>query len=201
MSLYFYYLPKGVIFLQDFNEKKLVWMAWAIMIGIIGPIISFVGPTLFQEIFRKDRNTLYIDIPMTANILFLSGVVLLVLFCVLMYLGRKFIAISVASVLVSGTLFFLSCNYYLMITKENLIESPLFSLEDITYDWDDIAKGKMLYTDPKAGIGNLILTFKDGHIMEFERNKYMLENIGMINKLLKENGIVIKNEINEEVWK
>lgn len=187
--------------MHDFNEKKLVWMAWAIMIGIIGPIISFVGPTLFQEIFRKDRNTLYIDIPMTANILFLSGVVLLVLFCVLLYLGKRFIAVSVTTVLVSCALFFLSCNYFLMITKENLIEKPLFSLNEISYDWEDVAQGKMQYTDPKAGIGNLILTFKDGQIMEFERNKYMLENIGMINKLLKENGVVIKNEINEEVWK
>jgi hypothetical protein len=187
--------------LQDFDEKKLVWMAWAIMIGIIGPIISFVGPTLFQEIFRKDRNTLYINIPMSANILFLSGVILLVLFCVLMYLGRRFIGLSAATVIVSAVLFFLSCNYFLMITKENLIEKPLFSLGDITYDWDEVEMGKMLYTDPRAGVGNLILTFKDGHIMEFEKNKYMLENIGMINKLLKENGVEIKNEINEEVWK
>jgi hypothetical protein len=187
--------------LQDFNEKKLVWIAWAIMTGIIGPIVSFVGPTLFQEIFRKDRSTLYIDIPMLANILFLGGVVFLVVFFVLMYWGRRFIAVSIPTVIVSAMLFFLSCNYYLMITKENLIEKPLFSLERITYDWDEVTKGKMQFTDPKAGIGNLILTFKDGHIMEFERNDYMLDNIGMINKILKENGVVLKNEINEEVWK
>jgi hypothetical protein len=138
---------------------------------------------------------------MLANILFLCGVVFLVLFCVLMYWGRRFIAFSISTVLISGFLFYLSCNYFLMMTKEKLVEKSLFSVGDITYGWDEVAKGKMLYTDPKAGIGNLILTFKDGHIMEFERNKYMLENIGMINQILKENGVVIKNEINEEVWK
>lgn len=187
--------------MQDFNEKKLVWIAWAIMIGIIGPIVSFVGPNLFHEIFRKTNTTLYINTPMLANILFLCGVVFLVLFCVLMYWGRRFIAFSIPTVLISGVLLYLSCNYFLMMTKENLVEKPLFSVGDITYGWDEVTKGKMLYTDPKAGIGNLILTFKDGHIMKFERNKYMLENIGMINKILKENGVVIKNEINEEVWK
>jgi hypothetical protein len=187
--------------LQDFNDKKLVWIAWAIMIGIIGPIVSFVGPTLFQEIFRKDRSTLYIDIPMLANILFLGGVVFLVIFCVFMYWGRRFITLSIPTLLVSGILFFLSCNYYLMMTKENLIEKPLFSLEKITYDWADVTKGKMLITDPRDGVGTLILTFKDGYVMEFERNDYMLDNFGMINLLLKENGVVYKIEIQEEASK
>jgi hypothetical protein len=171
------------------------------MIGIIGPIVAFVGPTLFQEIFRKDRSTLYIDIPMLANILFLGGVVFLVIFCVLMYWGRRFIVLSIPTVLVSGILIFLSCNYYLMMTKENLIEKPLFSLEKMTYEWDEISKGKMVITDAREGVGNLTLTFKDGHVMEFERNDYMLDNFGMINLLLKENGVVYKIEIKEEASK
>jgi hypothetical protein len=189
---------KGVIFLQDFNEKKLVWIAWAIMIGIIGPILSFVGPNLFQELFRKTSQTLYINTPMLANILFFSGAVFLVLFCALMYWGRRFIAFSIPSVLIAAALFYLSFNYFLIMSKESLVEKPLFSFEEFTYGWDEVKEGEMLITDPKAGTGNLILTFKDGHIMEFERNKYMLDNFGMINKLLKENGIVYKIVIQEE---
>jgi hypothetical protein len=88
-----------------------------------------------------------------------------------------------------------------MMTKENLIEKPLFSLEKITYDWADVAKGKMFITDPREGVGTLVLTFKDGYVMEFERNDYMLDNFGMINLLLKENGVVYKIEIQEEASK
>jgi hypothetical protein len=184
--------------LQDFNEKKLIWIAWAIMIGIVGTILSFVGPNLFHEVFRKTSHTLYINTPALSNILFFSGVVFLVLFCALMYWGRRFIAFSIPAVLIATALFYLSFNYFLMMTKENLVEKPLFSFEEYTYGWNEVKEGKLLITDPKAGIGNLILTFKDGHIMEFERNKYMLENFGMINKLLEENGVVYKIEIKEE---
>jgi hypothetical protein len=187
--------------MNDYHEKKLVWIAWAIMIGILGPVISFVGPNLIHEIFLKTGNTLYIDTPMLANILFLCGTVVLVLFCVLMYFGKKFLVFSFSSLVVACALLYLSNNYYLIMTKDKLEQQPLFSFSKISYDWDDIEKGKMQITDERKGTGSLILTFKDGHVISFERNDYMIDNFGMINFLLKENGVVYDIEIKEDTSK
>jgi hypothetical protein len=181
-----------LFYLQDIHEKKLVWTAWAIMIGIIGPVASFVGPNLIHELTLKTRNTLYINTPMLANFLFLGGVIALVIFCVFMYWGKRFFYITIPTLIVTLVLFFLSCHVFLVMTKDRIEEQQLFSIGRISYGWEDVAAGKMIITDTKSGIGNLVLTFEDGYEMAFERNDYLMENFGMINQLLKENGVVYK---------
>jgi hypothetical protein len=192
IELVFILNRKALFYLQDIHEKKLVWMAWAIMIGIIGPVISFVGPNLIHELTLKTRNTLYIDTPMLANFLFLGGVIALVIFCVFMYWGKRYMFITVPTMLVSVLLFFLSSNVYLLMTKDSIAEQSLFSFTRLSYGWDEVTAGEMIITDPKSGLGTLALTFDDGYEMRFGRNGYLMENLGMINQLLKENGVVYK---------
>lgn len=172
------------------HEKRVVWIAWAIIIGIIGSILSFVGPNVAQAIILKTGNTLYIDTPVIANVLFFVGVVLLVLFCAFMYLGKKLIVFTVSSLILSIGFFYMGLTHYLIMTKEKIEEKPIMGIGKASYGWEDVAKGKMLITDMESGAGTLVLTFKDGHEMEFKRNDYMMDNFGMINRLLEENGVV-----------
>ncbi|MHC0038222.1 hypothetical protein [Pseudoneobacillus sp. C159] len=102
---------------------------------------------------------------------------------------------SVASLLVGVALIFISSNHYMIITKDNFGEKPLLKLDKISYKWEDVEKSRMVITNIQEGVGNLVLTFNDGYVMEFERNKYMLENLKMIERLFRENNIDYKLDI------
>jgi hypothetical protein len=177
------------------EEKKVIWAAWAVIIGIIGPIMSFVGPNLIQEIFLKNGRTLYIFTPTIANILFFVAVVFFVFYCVFMYFGKKLIIWSIASLLVGLALIYFSSNHYMIITKDQFAEKPLLAFEKVSYKWEDIENSRMVITNIQDGIGNLVITFNDGYVMEFERNKYLLENLKMIERLFRENNIDYKLDI------
>lgn len=175
--------------MNDYHEKKIVWIAWAIIIGLIGPVIAFVGPNFIQLLTLKTGNTIYIDTPLKANLVFLGAVVLLVLCCVLMYLGKKVIAPAVALLFVSVALLYVSCNNYFLMTKEEIIEKPLVGTSK-TYTWADVEEGEMQITDMTSGEGKLVLTFNDGYVMKFNRNGYMIDNYNAIDSLLRENGVI-----------
>jgi hypothetical protein len=171
------------------HEKKYVWVGWAIIIGLFGPVLAFFGPNLFQLLTLKSGNTIFIDTPIKANYVFLAGILVLVLCCFFMYLGKKFFILSITSLILSIAIIYVSCTHYFMMTKDELIEKPLLA-ESIVYKWSDVKEGQMMIEDMESGNGKLVLTFKDGYVMEFERNDYMIQNYNMIDTLLRNNGVI-----------
>jgi hypothetical protein len=171
------------------HEKKYVWVGWAIIIGLFGPVLAFFGPNLVQLLTLKTGDTIFIDTPIKANYVFLAGILLLVLCCVFMYFGKKFLLLSIASFIISVAIIYVSSTHYLMMTKDELIEKPLLG-ESIVYKWSDVKEGQMMIEDMENGSGKLVLTFHDDYVMEFERNDYMIQNYNAIDTLLRQNGIV-----------
>lgn len=171
------------------HEKKYVWVGWAIIIGLFGPVLAFFGPNLFQLLTLKTGDTIFIDTPIRANYVFFAGILLLVLCCFFMYFGKKFLVFSITSLILSVAIIYVSITHYLLMTKEELIEKPLLG-KSIVYKWSDIKEGQMQIENMESGSGKLVLTFNDGYVMEFERNDFMIQNYNMIDTLLRENGVI-----------
>ncbi|MDG5472832.1 hypothetical protein P6709_13855 [Jeotgalibacillus sp. ET6] len=177
---------------SSFTEGNMIWIVMGIITLLMGVLLGFVAPNLIHLVLFSAGDLIYIKTPSISNILFGTGIILLSIFCFVMYFQAKKAKIAAAGlVLVSVALIAVSITNYSVLRDERILHNELLSLNSEEYKWSDVEDAILLKRNDDIPYETLVLTMNNGVKLDFERGPSLdKQKFDRIDYILQSNGIM-----------
>ncbi|WP_172370353.1 hypothetical protein [Sporosarcina jiandibaonis] len=171
-------------------ETKHIFMAIAICIAVISPVIILVLPTFVANTLYHTPDNWYIFVAGKTYGVYSIGFLFLTLSPLALFLlaERKFpVLVSIAFLLLSGLTFYVASLNYTSLSTDSISYREMFTTEKHTYSWNEIDRVIFNRVHSDEGFSEYEFHFNDG-------NELILVENGIVSRL--RNSIV--NRLNAE---
>jgi len=169
-------------------EMKHIFMAIAICIAVLSPVLILVLPTFVANTLYHTPESWHMVVAGKTYGVYAVGFLFLVLSPLALFLlaGRKFsVLISIAFLLFSGLTFYIASLNYTSLETNSISYREMFKTEKNTYAWSDIDQVFYHEVDENEGYSKFEFHFMDGNELTLpERNRGLRDSI--INRLKAE---------------
>ena len=122
-------------------ETRHIFMAIAICIAVVSPVIIFVLPTFVANTLYHTPDNWYIFVAGKTYGVYSIGFLFLTLspFALFLLAGRKFsVLISIAFLVLSGLTFYVASLNYTSLSANSISYREMFTTENHSYSWSEI---------------------------------------------------------------
>ncbi|KIL48574.1 hypothetical protein [Jeotgalibacillus campisalis] len=177
---------------SSFTEGNMIWIVMGIITLLMGILLGFVAPNLIHLVWFSAGDLIHIKTPSISNILFGTGILLLSIFCFVMYFKAKKAKIAAAVlVMVSVALLAVSITNYSVLRDERIVHNEFLSLNAEEYQWSDVEEAKLLKRNDDIPYETLVLTLNNGVELDFERGPSMdKQQFDKIDFILQSHGVM-----------
>lgn len=175
-------------------EPRHIFLAIAVLTVIIAPLLLAFVPQTISNITHYQKGVWNVFAPGENFIVFGVGFFLIfsaAMTLFLMDIKKLSIIICVILVFLSMTSFFVASQSHKTLAEDLISYSPLFSLEEYTYSWDEVDKIVRLdYIN--EGYYEYEFVFTDGNSLNFKNNGYFRQIRQKFDRKVKEMDIAIE---------
>lgn len=161
--------------MEDRNhETRHIFMAIGICIFFFSPILLSFVPQSVANSLHHTEGVWYVFAPKENFMMYGVGFFILFISSILLFfIDIKKLSVLIGTLLVFASLccFLIASQSYKSLGKEMLSFSPLFSIEDYSYQWNEVDKIIMTMSE-KRGLLQYKFLFTDGNSMTFENDAY-----------------------------
>lgn len=157
-------------------ETRHIFMAIAIVILLISPILLLIAPSLVANTLYHSADNWHVFVPGMGYVLYGVGFFLLVLSPAIIFLldiRKKSIVYSFIIVLLSGLSFYFASSLYISFSNDSISYGTLFPNEQNTYLWDEVERAVYYGIPPEEGFSKYEFFFNDGKDMKLTENGYV----------------------------
>jgi hypothetical protein len=175
-------------------ETRHIFMAIGICILIFSPILLVFVPQNVSNAVHYTENLWYVFTPGMNFVVYAIGFLLLFISTMLLFLldiKKIPIILSLISASFAVICFFVASQSYESLTEDFISYSPLFSLKDYTYPWNQV-KSVTLNEYKREGYSEYKFVFTDGNSMKLRDDKYFKVIQPRVNEKLQEMNLGIK---------
>jgi ABC-type transport system involved in multi-copper enzyme maturation permease subunit len=154
-------------------ETRHIFMAIAICIAVISPVLILVLPTFIANTLYHTPDNWYIFVAGKTYGVYSIGFLFLTLspFALFLLAGRKFsVLISIAFLLLSGLTFYVASLNYTSLATNSISYREMFTTENHTYSWSEIDRVIFNRMHEEDGFSEYEFHFNDGNEMTLVEN-------------------------------
>ncbi|QUW22856.1 hypothetical protein JSQ81_04555 [Sporosarcina sp. Marseille-Q4063] len=167
-------------------ETRHVFMAIAIVILLISPILLLIIPSAVADTLYYSPNNWGVIVPGEGYVAYIIAFIFLLLASAILFfldLKKNSIILSIIFVLASVVSFYLASSTYTVLSNESISYRTLFSKEKHTYNWDEIEKAFYYDRIPGDGFPKFEFIFIDGNSMKLTETGHVKELSGGIRSM------------------
>ncbi|MEH7336007.1 hypothetical protein V7161_25605 [Neobacillus drentensis] len=198
------FLPKRKESAED-NQVKLV--AYTIILYISSLFAPFIVVASFQSMVYYSRTQWFFTTPLTAYITFAAGM-LIIAFALTVYLlfrqksnGRGIKCVTWVLILGSIPAFVMSLTNYYFFDEKGIHYKALTKIREEEFKWDKIKKIHIVYRSHQGTTAILEYQFesRNGREITIPFNDKLSENKWRVEKMVKENNILVTDNFNNPI--
>ncbi|HEY4552169.1 MAG TPA: hypothetical protein VIG80_03135 [Bacillaceae bacterium] len=178
-------------------EARHIFMALGICVLVATPLLLFFVPQVMAKIIYASPD-LWVVVPQNKSYYaYGAGFLLLALALFLVYIfemKKVPVVLSLICLALSGASLYMASHTYKSISYHGVAYSPLFSLEDYTYSWEEVDK-VIYHRKRNLKQSDYEFVFRDGSRVQFKENLYFLEVKHYVMEMLKQKNIEMETKL------